>query len=68
MANMTSTNLDGLPKALDTNATLTVPLEVDVDEETQRLLDAAIEQQNAPCDDIQGWASRLAHDVKDAGD
>lgn len=44
-----------------------VPLEVDG--ETQKLLDAAIEhQETGPCDDVEGWASRLAADVKDADD
>ena len=43
------------------------PLEVHG--ETQRLLDAAIEnQETGLCDDLEGWASRLADDVKDAGD
>ena len=43
------------------------PLEVDG--ETQKLLDAAIEhQETAPCDDVEGWASRLADDVKNAND
>ncbi len=42
---------------------------LDVDRETQQLLDAAIEhQQVGPCDDIQEWASRLTNDVKDADD
>lgn len=36
---------------------------------TNQLLDAAIEhQETGPCDDIQGWASHLANDVKDADD
>lgn len=43
------------------------PLEVDG--ETRKLLDAAIEhQETAQCDDVEGWASRLAADVKDADD
>lgn len=43
------------------------PLEVDG--ETQKLLDAAIEyQETGACDDVKGWASRLAADVKDADD
>ena len=43
------------------------PLEVDG--ETQKLLDAAIEhQETGPCDNLEGWASRLADDVKDADD
>ncbi len=66
---MTSTNLDGLPGIFDTSATLTAPLDVVVGEKTQRLLDIAVEhQETGLCDDIQGWASRLADDVKDAGD
>ena len=40
-----------------------------IDKETQDLLDAAIEhQETGPCDDVEGWASRLALDVKDADD
>ena len=43
------------------------PLEVDG--ETKKLLDAAIEhQETGQCDDLEGWASRLAADVKDADD
>ena len=43
------------------------PLEVDG--ETQRLLDAAISHQaTGQCDDLEAWASRLADDVKDAND
>ncbi len=43
-----------------------VPLEVD--EETQRLLDIAITYQTTRCDDLEEWASRLAYDVKDTSD
>jgi len=44
-----------------------VPLEVDG--ETQKLLDAAIAHQTTgQCDDLEAWASRLADDVKDAND
>lgn len=44
-----------------------VPLQVDA--ETQRLLDIAIEyQETGECDDLEGWASRLVDDVKDADD
>ena len=44
-----------------------VPLQVDA--ETQRLLDTAIEyQETGECDDLEGWASRLVDDVKDADD
>ena len=43
------------------------PLQVDA--ETQRLLDIAIEyQETGECDDLEGWASRLVNDVKDADD
>ena len=43
------------------------PLEVDG--ETQRLLDAAIAHQaTGQCDNVEAWASRLADDVKDADD
>ncbi len=43
------------------------PLEVGA--ETQRLLDTAIEyQETGECDDLEGWASRLVDDVKDADD
>lgn len=43
------------------------PLEVDG--ETRRLLDATIQhQETGSCDDLEGWASRLADDVKDADD
>lgn len=43
------------------------PLEVDG--ETQRLLDAAIPHQTTrQCDDLEAWASRLVDDVKDAND
>ena len=43
------------------------PLEVDG--ETRRLLDAAIQyQETGSSDDLEGWASRLADDVKDADD
>ncbi len=43
------------------------PLETDGD--TQQLLDAAIQHQDTgSCDDLHGWASRLARDVRDADD
>ena len=43
------------------------PLQVDA--ETQRLLDIAIEyQETGACDDLEGWASRLVDDVKAADD
>lgn len=43
------------------------PLEVDG--KTRKLLDAAIDRQKtAPCDDVEGWASRLVDDVKNAND
>ena len=41
----------------------------EVDGETHKLLDAAIEhQETGTCDDLEAWASRLADDVKDADD
>lgn len=55
-----------LDEVVDKIRSLT-PLEVDG--KTQRLLDAAIEnQETGLCDDLERWASRLADDVKDAGD
>lgn len=43
------------------------PLEMDGD--TQQLLDAAIQHQDTGgCDDLYGWASRLAKDVGSADD
>jgi hypothetical protein len=55
-----------LSEVVDRIARLT-PLEVDG--ETQKLLDAAVEHQEAPqCDGVEEWASRLARDVKDAND
>ena len=42
---------------------------IEVDGGTQKLLDAAVKhQQTGPCDDVEGWASRLVDDVKDADD
>ena len=55
-----------LGEAVDSISRL-VPLQVDA--ETRRLLDTAIEyQETGECEDLEGWASRLVDDVKDADD
>jgi hypothetical protein len=66
---MDAVNTHGANEFLDIRIIVRDVLARPVNDETQRLLDAAVKcQYVSPWGSIEEWARRLADDVKDAGD